>query len=378
MKYLAGLSDRAVKSMGMLHVAYGRGRHPQYEAISVYDTGFKFRQTAWMRLCQRLGQRLRPGIIKMSFVADLRDETTAQIVLEGFEYLPALRELSVRLGSSFVRQPGLKLGSIFQDLVMKKSCRRGRRDGFPLERLPLELQRKILLLTGLVRPGLCHWENSSPLGGRNASQGVQCCRDCGIGPENDGTPCCACSLAGSASSTCTCLPIPFGLFGTSRHIRREAAQIFFGHNSFPIPGSIDNLQKQLLKGPAECLPMLRTLVGPTWLGPNSLVEWEKTLPALSLHCNLAKVWVKLVCHANTDPTDLSDARELCGRLDLLLRKYGLSYFSVFVQDWNRLVKVWGPDEVAGSCHDRKIPWFGPGGRLDVAPPDELDLQSCTS
>ena len=135
-------------------------------------------------------------------------------------------------------------------------------NNFPFTSLPLELQRQVLLHTGLIVPFRSIGNiqgveifSGQPLYTKNDSS--DCCGKC---TDLQRGPVCHC-IHGlkPVSTTCTCYCFPLALFQTSRKVSQLAQEITFSKNRIYLSGDLSANSAWLRSRPLDLLSQIRAL-----------------------------------------------------------------------------------------------------------------------
>ena len=139
---------------------------------------------------------------------------------------------------------------------------------FPFSRLPSELQRQVLLHTGLVIPfrPIGEVQGLEIFSGQpkyQDSDRLPCCGNCSSWSSVesvDSQPDCRCAYTSdSFSPTCTCQRFPVALLDVGGKVSQLAQEIIFSENRIYLSGDIDKNCIWLRSQPPALLSLLRSL-----------------------------------------------------------------------------------------------------------------------
>lgn len=216
--------------------------HPLCKSHGLHDTPLS-NQTRqgnavireWQDLCSTWGVHLQPSQLRLDFVCDTKDRSTAQQVVGTLTTLPRLQACSVRLGL----QPDWELRMISRTTALRllETPPRGEDDAHKARSysyyLPTEIITRILEYSDLIAPYDLEWR---PDGGFAP---YDCCKLCTATLD-----CCSCSKYHAAhSTTCTCWTPPKALFLVSRQVHDVAMAIFYGRNRFVLLSRGERIDK---------------------------------------------------------------------------------------------------------------------------------------
>lgn len=234
----------------------------------------------WAEICERLGATLTPGLVDFSLWSPMSTLSKAKQIVEPMRMLPTLRQCSVVLMMMCCGPACISLcydcevdcrlvEALCEELVVDATRRT---QPFPFERLPPEIRRHILSLTGLVPAPeaiLHHQENTIVSRGRIYHK-LQCCGNCSDGLLYRQTSVRKCALchpmtkicycqSGAYSTRCTCRRIPTALFALNRALSAEVYHLFYTQNRFIFRDHPHDILKFLQSIPFGTLKLFRKI-----------------------------------------------------------------------------------------------------------------------
>ncbi|CAH0028460.1 unnamed protein product [Clonostachys rhizophaga] len=304
---------------------------------------------AWENVCGRLANSgIASGQLHLEFVYDVEDLQTAQRVLKPLEYLPCLKQCSIRLG----RNPERELSSLARITSEKLTRKNQNTEGFRFFDLPREIRLQILwhTNTGPSSDFLADAHTNRVLNGKfdhrypladlhpltkNAVR--LCCLDCSFTKSH-----CLCpSKHASYNPSCRCQVLPLELFLTSRQMYLDASEIFYSQNPFHFQGPFTKTLSVLENMPVRLLKRLRRITFDLdsqkiflWNHFNYYSQWRKLIRFLGKYCNPSNLLISIT---TTDhPATAMGFGSEEDREDIMRHIYNVYVYVV------RAVKKWLP------------------------------------
>lgn len=188
----------------------------------------------WQDAMRHLAHNILPGKLRLSAICDCADEATAGLIAKPLLDLPILAACDVRLG----QRPNTHQGDIAQRTALALVGCSSQQQPFPLLRLPIELQMRVLSYTQLMHPHgvVPWWPLTNPVWGN-------CCREC-----NYTLDACCCYVQHGAFSTadtcCSSWITPVSLFLVSSQFYELGMEILFSQNVFQIDWQTDGSDQE--------------------------------------------------------------------------------------------------------------------------------------
>ncbi|MCJ1404794.1 hypothetical protein MMC11_008020 [Xylographa trunciseda] len=229
---------------------------------------------------------------------------------------------------------------------------------FPFTSLPPELQRQVLVRTGLVvqvqrlrNPQGLEIFSGRPSYTKNDSSG--CCGGCS---DQQCRPACHCIYSPEPFSlSCTCYRFPLALFGTSHKISQLAREIVFSENRICLRGNLGATSAWLASQPPDLLALIRTL--DVMITSKQLWEWG---PLSSTHSNiqLPAEWNDLaaVISERLSLGNLTLSIDAACMYDSLLEDAGKENFESLKEVYKALVAPFAARPLFRSLHAFFVFW----------------------
>ncbi len=371
---LVNLTARGVCTMRSLHVNLnGFKKHPRSG-----DT------RDWREVCRMLDDLLLPGELRFSLVWHVANERAARPILDKMHALPSFADCAISLH----RTPDAALAGVAEEMALWAMGLVWWGDKpatvsptpFPFKKLPLELQRQVLLSTDLV----ARWDPTQfSTDGILVSDGrlwIQrsCCMRC----TDAGEDCCCPPRRAAFSRRCVCFQNPTPLFRVNRAIAREARHIFYSSNRFTFDGDLNATLAWFQQLPEDALKALR-LVDFALASRQIVREWEDQwdkpwralIDFIRDHLDLSKLWLSIDGSQDADEgwdEDYNLPPYYEHVIDPLKSLTGLAKFHVFLpyteSDYEPIAEkaVMGPDY--DSAADGKVSFKVRNDLLPHQPP----------
>lgn len=183
----------------------------------------------WRAVCAYLAEAVTPNQLKLTVLCDTVDMAVAKEITEAIKLLPQLKECTIRLG----RYREAALTSLAHQTMQAAMHVKEPASPFRFFDLPKELRLHILDFTHLGVQG-SHSPRYQNIRIEDNKLHVMhprfanCCYMCNDTRDN----CCCPTAYASASMSCVCRVVPFGLFLVSKLMYQDGQEVFFSANCF--------------------------------------------------------------------------------------------------------------------------------------------------
>lgn len=250
----------------------------------------------WESFCSRLSRSISAGRLRLTFICDVQDLVSGQLIVGPLLSLPTLAACTIRLGR---RKDQYDLTALAQETSLRLTGSYAPPpSGFPFEALPNELRRRILEFTHFgstidyARPLLRIERGKLVLNNPIPVHRPICCFKC----TDTFADCCCPTIHASYAPNCTCRVLPMELFLVSKGMYRDALEVFYSSVTFDFMQDHQETIAFLDRLPRRALSLIQgfRIIIPdehflSWQSDNHAEQFRKLVTFIGDHMNATKL-----------------------------------------------------------------------------------------